>query len=200
MIPALIRMALSQRWLVLALAGALVALGVWAFQNQQIDAYPDISGQMVEVITTYPGRAGGSGAAGDDPHRDRHAHRAAGRQDPLADDLRAFDRGRALLRRRGELLGPAARCRNNSATRRSRQTCSPTWRRWPPPTARSSATSWSPRTASATRWSCGPCRIGWSCRGSSSATAWPTWPISAAISSSTPSPSSRRNCGATTWR
>ena len=57
MIPALIRMALSQRWLVLALAGALVALGVWAFQNQQIDAYPDISGQMVEVITTYPGRA-----------------------------------------------------------------------------------------------------------------------------------------------
>ena len=39
------------------LAGGLVALGVWAFQNQQIDAYPDISGQMVEVITTYPGRA-----------------------------------------------------------------------------------------------------------------------------------------------
>ncbi len=30
---------------------------MWAFQNQQIDAYPDISGQMVEVITTYPGRA-----------------------------------------------------------------------------------------------------------------------------------------------
>ena len=35
----------------------LVALGVWAFQHQQIDAYPDISGQMVQVITTYPGRA-----------------------------------------------------------------------------------------------------------------------------------------------
>ena len=57
MIPALIRLALSQRWLVLTLAGLLVALGVWAFQHQQIDAYPDISGQMVEVITTYPGRA-----------------------------------------------------------------------------------------------------------------------------------------------
>jgi len=57
MIPALIRLALSQRWLVLTLAGMLVALGVWAFQNQQIDAYPDISGQMVQVITTYPGRA-----------------------------------------------------------------------------------------------------------------------------------------------
>ena len=57
MIPALIRFALNQRWLVLIFAGMLVALGVWAFQNQQIDAYPDISGQMVEVITTYPGRA-----------------------------------------------------------------------------------------------------------------------------------------------
>ena len=31
--------------------------GVWAFQRQQIDAYPDISGQMVQIITTYPGRA-----------------------------------------------------------------------------------------------------------------------------------------------
>jgi len=57
MIPALMRLALSQRWLVLMLAGLLVALGVWAFQRQQIDAYPDISGQMVQVITTYPGRA-----------------------------------------------------------------------------------------------------------------------------------------------
>ena len=28
-----------------------------AFQQQQIDAYPDISGQMVQIITTYPGRA-----------------------------------------------------------------------------------------------------------------------------------------------
>ena len=57
MIPTLVRLALSQRWLVLMLAGMLVALGVWAFQHQQIDAYPDISGQMVEVITTYPGKA-----------------------------------------------------------------------------------------------------------------------------------------------
>ena len=57
MIATLIRLALSQRWLVLMLAGGLVALGVWAFQHQQIDAYPDISGQMVQIITTYPGRA-----------------------------------------------------------------------------------------------------------------------------------------------
>ena len=39
------------------MAGLLAGLGVWAFQRQQIDAYPDISGQMVQVITTYPGRA-----------------------------------------------------------------------------------------------------------------------------------------------
>ena len=39
------------------LAGMVTGLGVWAFQHQQIDAYPDISGQMVQVITTYPGRA-----------------------------------------------------------------------------------------------------------------------------------------------
>jgi heavy metal efflux system protein len=57
MIPTLMRLALSQRWLVLMLAGTLAALGVWAFQHQQIDAYPDISGQMVQIITTYPGRA-----------------------------------------------------------------------------------------------------------------------------------------------
>jgi cobalt-zinc-cadmium resistance protein CzcA len=57
MIPALIRAALRHRWLVLAAAVFLAGLGVWAFQRQQIDAYPDISGQMVQVITTYPGRA-----------------------------------------------------------------------------------------------------------------------------------------------
>jgi cobalt-zinc-cadmium resistance protein CzcA len=57
MIPTLIHLALRHRWLVLAVAGLLVGLGVWAFQHQQIDAYPDISGQMVQVITTYPGRA-----------------------------------------------------------------------------------------------------------------------------------------------
>ena len=96
MIPALIRLALSQRWLVLILAGALVALGVWAFQHQQIDAYPDISGQMVEIITTYPGRAGRSGKAGDDPPGDRHADRSPRGESPLADNFRAIDRQRPL--------------------------------------------------------------------------------------------------------
>ena len=57
MIPALIHLALRHRWVILALAAMIAGLGVWAFQHQQIDAYPDISGQMVEVITTYPGKA-----------------------------------------------------------------------------------------------------------------------------------------------
>src|SRR5262245_63571464 len=57
MIPTLIRAALRHRWLVLTVAALVAGLGVWAFQRQQIDAYPDISSQMVQVITTYPGRA-----------------------------------------------------------------------------------------------------------------------------------------------
>jgi len=35
----------------------VVGLGVWSFLHQRIDAYPDISAQMVQVLTTYPGRA-----------------------------------------------------------------------------------------------------------------------------------------------
>jgi cobalt-zinc-cadmium resistance protein CzcA len=57
MIPAIIRAALRHRWIVLAATAFIIGLGVWAFYHQQIDAYPDISGQMVQVITTYPGRA-----------------------------------------------------------------------------------------------------------------------------------------------
>src|SRR5439155_11776373 len=39
------------------LALLIAGLGVYAFRQQPIDAYPDISSQMVQVITTYPGRA-----------------------------------------------------------------------------------------------------------------------------------------------
>jgi cobalt-zinc-cadmium resistance protein CzcA len=46
-----------RRWLVLAVVLAVAGLGVWAFINLQVEAYPDISGQVVQVITTYPGRA-----------------------------------------------------------------------------------------------------------------------------------------------
>jgi len=57
MIARLIRAALLHRMMVIAAALALCALGVWSFGQQQIDAYPDISAQVVTVIATYPGRA-----------------------------------------------------------------------------------------------------------------------------------------------
>jgi heavy metal efflux system protein len=53
----LIQGALRQRWPVLVAIAAVVGLGVWAFERQTIEAYPDISAQMVQVITTFPGRA-----------------------------------------------------------------------------------------------------------------------------------------------
>src|SRR5215467_8556067 len=49
--------ALHRPWVVVIIAVALMGLGVWAFQQLPIDAYPDISAQMVQVITVYPGRA-----------------------------------------------------------------------------------------------------------------------------------------------
>jgi len=57
MVPALIRTALRYRWAVLVMTVLVVGLGVWSFLHQRIDAYPDISAQMVQVLTTYPGRA-----------------------------------------------------------------------------------------------------------------------------------------------
>ncbi|MGO8691585.1 MAG: CusA/CzcA family heavy metal efflux RND transporter [Thermoguttaceae bacterium] len=52
-----IQTALRLRWVVLLLALGMVGWGVWAFTQQPIDAYPDISAQMVQVITLYPGKA-----------------------------------------------------------------------------------------------------------------------------------------------
>ena len=52
-----IQAALHFRWVVLLLTLAIVGWGIWAFQHQSINAYPDISAQMVQIITVYPGRA-----------------------------------------------------------------------------------------------------------------------------------------------
>jgi cobalt-zinc-cadmium resistance protein CzcA len=49
--------ALKYRWAVLLLAMLLAGVGVYCFTQMNIDAYPDISGVQVELITTYPGRA-----------------------------------------------------------------------------------------------------------------------------------------------
>ena len=57
MIAALMETALRMRWVVLAMLVAVLGMGVIAFQRQPVDAYPDISEQMVQVIAVYPGRA-----------------------------------------------------------------------------------------------------------------------------------------------
>ncbi|WP_020473822.1 efflux RND transporter permease subunit [Zavarzinella formosa] len=57
MIAFLIERAMQYRWLVLGLAILIGAAGVYSFRQQPIDAYPDISSQVVQIITTYPGRA-----------------------------------------------------------------------------------------------------------------------------------------------
>lgn len=57
MIASLIEACMRLRWLVLLLTAVICGIGVYSFRQQPIDAYPDISGQMVQVITVYPGRA-----------------------------------------------------------------------------------------------------------------------------------------------
>ncbi len=48
---------LSQRFLVALLAVLLIAAGVWSFTRLPVDAYPDLSPPIVEVITQWPGHA-----------------------------------------------------------------------------------------------------------------------------------------------
>src|SRR5437764_1060115 len=57
MIAKLLRLALTQRFLSVVLGVGLVALGVWAFMQLSVEAYPDISDTQVVVITLYPGHA-----------------------------------------------------------------------------------------------------------------------------------------------
>lgn len=57
MIARLIEAALQKRFLVVILACLIGVAGVWSFFQQPIDAYPDISSQAVQVLTTFPGRA-----------------------------------------------------------------------------------------------------------------------------------------------
>ncbi|MDB4985594.1 MAG: Cobalt-zinc-cadmium resistance protein CzcA [Myxococcaceae bacterium] len=57
MIPTLIRAALRYRAHVFVLVALLLCAGVWATIHQKVEAYPDISGQMVQVLTPFSGRA-----------------------------------------------------------------------------------------------------------------------------------------------
>ena len=55
MIAALIRFALIQRLMMLLIAAAVVAGGLWAFRTLPIDAFPDIYTPQVQVIVNAPG-------------------------------------------------------------------------------------------------------------------------------------------------
>jgi len=49
--------ALERRWMVLGIATLVTGLGIWSYTQLHIDAYPDISGVQVQIVTPYPGRA-----------------------------------------------------------------------------------------------------------------------------------------------
>ena len=53
----IVETALRMRWVVLLFTVGVIVWGIWAYLRQPIDAYPDISAQMVQIITVYPGRA-----------------------------------------------------------------------------------------------------------------------------------------------
>src|SRR5579872_7365842 len=57
MIATLLRLALRQRFLSIVIGLALVGVGLWAFNQLSIEAYPDISDTQVVVISLYPGHA-----------------------------------------------------------------------------------------------------------------------------------------------
>src|SRR5215470_3273263 len=57
MVRLLLRFALQQRLLFVALGLALFGVGVYVFTNLRIEAYPDISDTQAVVISLYPGHA-----------------------------------------------------------------------------------------------------------------------------------------------
>ncbi len=57
MINRIIQLALRQRFLVLLIMVLIVIGGVVSFQNMPIEAYPDLSPPLVEIITQWPGHS-----------------------------------------------------------------------------------------------------------------------------------------------
>lgn len=57
MIGRVVKFALSQRVLVLVIAHALLAWGIYSFLQLPIEAYPDVMNTQVQVITQWPGHA-----------------------------------------------------------------------------------------------------------------------------------------------
>ncbi|HET7106012.1 MAG TPA: CusA/CzcA family heavy metal efflux RND transporter [Candidatus Acidoferrum sp.] len=57
MIHRIVQFALQQRFLVLMLTALIAIVGAWSFRQMPVDAYPDLSPPMVELITQWPGHA-----------------------------------------------------------------------------------------------------------------------------------------------
>jgi cobalt-zinc-cadmium resistance protein CzcA len=57
MIHSIVQFALRQRALILLVVAIVVVAGVISFERMPVDAYPDLSPPMVEVITQWPGHA-----------------------------------------------------------------------------------------------------------------------------------------------
>jgi len=57
MIHRIVQFALRQRFLVLMLTVLITVIGTIAFHRMPVDAYPDLSPPMVEIITQWPGHA-----------------------------------------------------------------------------------------------------------------------------------------------
>jgi cobalt-zinc-cadmium resistance protein CzcA len=57
MIHHIVQFALRQRFLILMLAVLVVIAGALSFQRMPVDAYPDLSPPLVEIITQWPGHA-----------------------------------------------------------------------------------------------------------------------------------------------
>ncbi len=57
MIHRIVQFALNQRFFILVLVGFLIVAGVLSFERMPVDAYPDLSPPIVEIITQWPGHA-----------------------------------------------------------------------------------------------------------------------------------------------
>jgi len=57
MIHRIVQFALRQRFLILMLTAFVAVGGAISFQHMPVDAYPDLSAPMVEIITQWPGHA-----------------------------------------------------------------------------------------------------------------------------------------------
>ena len=57
MIPAIIRLSIAHRFVILVLAVMIGAAGIWAVRETPVDAIPDLSDVQVIIKTPYPGQA-----------------------------------------------------------------------------------------------------------------------------------------------